>query len=146
MCLTFHLYLGIRAVGPSTSKDQGLRVVPSKSKTMIDCQCCTYVAKDTVDLLQHYKTQHMHEQICCSLKCPECATKFPDVHSLLEHNRSCLECKICGKFLSNRYNTLRHMKTFHSNERKFSCKFCGNTFKHKCHLKDHLVTCKFAPK
>ena len=145
-------YVGNRASESVASENQGLHsLFALKPKPFRKCQFCDYKVQESKHLMQHYKAFHKYDNVSASsgVQCPECGIKFSDVNALLEHHRSCiehLECNICGKILSSRANTLRHMKTVHSVERKFSCSYCNTAFKHKWHLKDHLVHCKYAPK
>lgn len=57
-----------------------------------------------------------------------------------------ITCRVCGKKFSTRANTVRHMKTYHTTFRAFACPYCNRSFKHKCHLKDHLEKCRSAQK
>ena len=49
------------------------------------------------------------------------------------------ECNICGQSLADSMNLKRHMKTTHSNERKFECYTCAKSFKYQNHLKQFLA-------
>ena len=48
-----------------------------------------------------------------------------------------VECQICSKVITNKYNLKLHMRT-HSDERPFSCEVCPKTFKTKQYLSLHM--------
>lgn len=52
-------------------------------------------------------------------------------------------CKVCGKTFGVKSSAVRHISTVHFLERRLYCPLCKTGFKHKTHLKRHLLwSCK----
>jgi uncharacterized Zn-finger protein len=52
-------------------------------------------------------------------------------------------CKVCEKVFGKKSSAVRHINTVHYLERRFYCPLCKTGFKHKTHLKRHLLlSCK----
>lgn len=66
------------------------------------------------------------------LKCNDCAKCFKDLPGLKKHSEThstvSFQCFLCGHRSTTRYTLREHMKV-HSDEKRYECQYCGNTFK-----------------
>jgi Zinc-finger double-stranded RNA-binding/Zinc finger, C2H2 type len=106
------------------------------------CEHCGKGCTTKSDLLWHMD-KHTQER---NFECKICYLKFKSTNSLRIHQRRHeivevnKKCKICNK--SFRTNAaLSNHNLVHSDEKKYQCQFCTNSYKrletYKCHLSTH---------
>lgn len=92
---------------------------------------CEECGKAWATKQQLQKHQLMHTD-ARPFKCSHCAKCFKDSTSLKKHleihSNVSFECLLCGQRSSTRY-TLREHMLVHSDEKRYKCQYCGNTFK-----------------
>lgn len=106
------------------------------------CEICGKGCTTKSDLLWHMD-KHTQER---NHPCDVCGLKFKSTNSLRNHKRrheaieANKQCPICKKeFRSN--TALNNHKLVHSNEKRYQCQYCQNSYKrletYKCHLSTH---------
>lgn len=106
------------------------------------CEVCGKGCTTKSDLICHMD-KHVQEK---NYPCDICGLKFKSTNALRIHKRRhqatepTVQCPICNKeFRSN--TALSNHKLVHSNERKYKCQYCPNSYKrletYKCHLSTH---------
>lgn len=83
----------------------------------------------TKQQLQKHQLMHIEAR---PFQCSDCSKCFKDSTSLKKHleihSNISFECLLCGQRSSTRY-TLREHMLVHSDEKRYKCQYCGNTFK-----------------
>lgn len=112
-------------------------------ESKLDCDHCTVKFITPRTLRKHQFDVHSNgEEIQCDL----CTRMFYTNSELEEHKsrvhvKQRFACKVpyCGKKFDRQFRLNSHLKDVHGN-RKYECITCGNKFKLKKHLSDHMNT------
>lgn len=115
---------------------------PAKSVTGRDCEYCNEKIDDFKELVVHRKL-HMKPYLC--LTCwagfyieSDYNAHTCQPHPIRDHNPKILrQCDQCGKSYPQGYIKV-HMMT-HSNDRRYSCKYCPKKFKVANGLNSHVL-------
>lgn len=107
------------------------------------CDQCGKTFGRVTHLNRHMKALHSEK----TLKCPHCDYKTSASHYLQSHLKFKHEigtdnfyytCHICGKQVKGRSSYNLHTTTAHSDVRSFFCEVCGNGYKDKGGLVQHM--------
>lgn len=106
------------------------------------CEICGKGCTTKSDLLWHMDKHTQERNYSCDL----CGLKFKSTNSLRNHKRrhEAIElnkqCSVCKKEFRST-TALNNHKLVHSNERRYQCQYCQNSYKrletYKCHLSSH---------
>lgn len=106
------------------------------------CEICGKGCTTKSDLLWHMD-KHTQER---NYSCDICGLKFKSTNSLRNHKRrheaieANKQCQICKKEFRST-TALNNHKLVHSNEKRYQCQYCQNSYKrletYKCHLSSH---------
>lgn len=103
------------------------------------CKVCDKSFRDLHMLRKHLWSHTGVKPFACHL----CPKRFQQKHCLKQHvqkhqGNDSIKCKFCQKLFSTSYNAKVHMRTVHRNDE--FCDLCGETFKGKKELVQHLQT------
>ncbi|XP_034232170.1 zinc finger protein 271-like [Thrips palmi] len=115
------------------------------------CKVCKQSFETLSEVVQH-RREHTVQEIKDNseekkqLTCSQCPKIFSTSKGLEEHTKThsniSFECELCNKQLSNRRTLEYHIRSFHTQERPFSCQFCSMSFlsREACTVHERLHT------
>uniref|UniRef100_A0A5S6QHR0 C2H2-type domain-containing protein n=1 Tax=Trichuris muris TaxID=70415 RepID=A0A5S6QHR0_TRIMR len=113
------------------------------------CSACSYLTKSRKRFERHCCSHRQKMTVQKTYKCKLCfyvATSkshvnrhVNEVH--LRHRK--IVCQVCGKAFARKENLSLHCERFHAttaaNPSRHCCNLCGQTFRFKCRLSEHLL-------
>lgn len=107
------------------------------SKNKFQCLDCKKLFSSKAILSKH-KTS-VHKEVV--KKCPVCLKIFKTIaeFKLHEPRHKELECQVCGKTSSNKFNHDRHLLIHHGQPKTLSCELCEKRFSLKHQLDRHKL-------
>ena len=130
------------------------------------CQECSFVTKDYLEIRKHKKDEHGHGHRAChvcgkqftsqvgfdhhventhgegSFPCEDCGDIYKTTRALTDHRkrkhlaRTCV-CDECGAKFHTPFEVKKHKRT-HSTEFPFPCNLCNKRFRDPAPLKEHM--------
>lgn len=102
------------------------------------CEECGKALASKGALSRHQMTHSDARPFKCN-DCKKCFKELPALKKHLEtHSAVSFECLLCGHRSTTRY-TLREHMLVHSDEKRYECQYCGNTFKRLKTLKVNII-------
>ena len=108
----------------------------------VKCDICDAKLKSYY-LPIHKKKRHSFEKE--TILCDVCELGFQNIFQLKSHYRvhkdkslQKVTCELCGKFLANKDDMSRHLRSYHVQEKAHKCSKCEGFFKSKESLRIHV--------
>ncbi|CAL8111132.1 unnamed protein product [Orchesella dallaii] len=109
-------------------------------KTDHNCSDCNEYFRNENKLAQHRVKVHGAPKVSCEICGNEYVTPNGLSMHMKEHSKEAYHCKICDKYYGAKSRYDDHMRSLHSDERKFACELCGFTCKTSGVLSRHRLT------
>ena len=134
---------------PRTNQTRGSLFIVSKQMNSFSCTKCQIEFPDS-DSLRYHIEEELHGLVCIAeIMLSPTDSKYPSPfspsfsspypYSLSSPTQSPpQECHLCAAPFKRKSDLTRHLKTVHSNHKKFPCPNCGKYFSRSDSLKVHM--------